>query len=45
MHESTLKVVGHFACWFHCARGQVISVATICGGLAKSSLFVQVGWY
>ena len=23
------------------ARGQVISVATICGGLAKSSLFVQ----
>ena len=25
------------------ARGQVISVATICGGLAKSSLFVQGG--
>ena len=21
MHESTLKVVGHFACWSHCGRG------------------------
>ena len=23
MHESALKVVGHFACWSHCARGRV----------------------
>ena len=22
MHESTLKVVGHFACWSHCARAR-----------------------
>ena len=25
MHESTLKVVGHFACWSHCARAGAAS--------------------
>ena len=39
--ECTLKVVGHFASWSHCARG-AIQIRTTCAAENNSPLFLSL---